>query len=167
MVADNTLGRYQQPTQVYSQYTLATQGITYTYVYSLGERERAHLVVQLGQFFYIYISFDRMSGYHNVSTCFFFIVTFRHSTGHNTMLTSVAGRQVSQNDRESVVLLKLLNTISVAPSNIQLEMLRAVSANVRPFKFDVHYFDGGRIINGSHRWCFIALISACHLYTYH
>ena len=26
-------------------------------------------------------------------------------------------------DRESVVLLKLLNTISVAPSNIQLDML--------------------------------------------
>ena len=31
--------------------------------------------------------------------------------------------QASQNDRESVVLLKLLNTISVVPSNIQLYML--------------------------------------------
>ena len=61
------------------------------------------------------------------------------------------------------MLLKLLNMISVAPSNIQLDML-AVSANVRPFKFDVHYFDGGGIINGSQHWCFIALISACHLY---
>ena len=31
-------------------------------------------------------SFDRVSGYHNVSTCFFFIVTFRHFTGPMTML---------------------------------------------------------------------------------
>ena len=35
----------------------------------------------------------------------------------------VAGSQASQNDRESAMLLKLLNTISVAPSNIQLDML--------------------------------------------
>ena len=35
---------------------------------------------------------------------------------------------------------------------------------MRLFKFDVHYFDGGGIINSSHRWCFIALILACHLY---
>ena len=35
----------------------------------------------------------------------------------------VAGSQASQNDRESVMLLKLLNTISVAQSNIQLDML--------------------------------------------
>ena len=33
MVADNALGRYQQPPRVYSQYTLATQGITYTYLF--------------------------------------------------------------------------------------------------------------------------------------
>ena len=31
VVADNTLGHYQQPPRVYSQYTLATQGITYTH----------------------------------------------------------------------------------------------------------------------------------------
>ena len=36
---------------------------------------------------------------------------------------TVEGGQALQNDRESVVLLKLLNTISVAPSNIQLDML--------------------------------------------
>ena len=56
--------------------------------------------------------------------------------------------EASRNDREtqSVVLLKLLNTISVAPSNIQ----RAVIANASPFKFDVHYFGGGGIIKGSH-----------------
>ena len=49
--------------------------------------------------------------------------------------------ETSRNDREtqSVVLLKLLNTISVAPSNIQ----RAVITNASPFKFDVHYFGGG------------------------
>ena len=34
-----------------------------------------------------------------------------------------------------------------------------VSANMRPFEFDVHYFDGGEIINGSHHWCFTALIN--------
>ena len=39
----------------------------------------------------------------------------------------------------------LLKLLSVAPSNIQLDML---SNNVRPFRFDVHYFDRGRIING-------------------
>ena len=48
--------------------------------------------------------------------------------------------QASQNDRESIVLLKLLNTISVALSNIQLDI---PSDNVRPIKFDVHYFDRG------------------------
>ena len=32
MVADIALGRYQQPPRVYSQYTLATQGITCTYI---------------------------------------------------------------------------------------------------------------------------------------
>ena len=36
---------------------------------------------------------------------------------------SITGSQASQNDQESVVLLKLLNTISMAPSNIQLDML--------------------------------------------
>ena len=35
----------------------------------------------------------------------------------------VVGSQASQNDQEGIVLLKLLNTISVAPSNIQLDML--------------------------------------------
>ena len=58
------------------------------------------------------------------------------------------------------MLLKLLSMISVAPSNIQLEM-PAVSATVRPFKFDVHYF---MIISGSHRRFFIALILVCQLY---
>ena len=44
----------------------------------------------------------------------------RHiSTFHGTQY-NIGG---AQNDRESVVLLKLLNTISVAPSNIQLDML--------------------------------------------
>ena len=36
--------------------------------------------------------------------------------------------------------LKLLSTISVAQNNIHLDM---PSGNLRPFKFDVHYFDGG------------------------
>ena len=89
----------------------------------------------------------------NVSTCLFFIVTFQHFTGHNTRKRH-GKPQASQNDRESVVLLKLLNMISVLPSNIHLDMLSS-SAKVRPFKFDVHYFDGGETING---WCFITLI---------
>ena len=67
----------------------------------LGEREWAHLVVQLGRFFCIRI----------------YII---YTTDYAMML---AGSQASQNDRESVVLLKLPNTISVAPSNIQLYML--------------------------------------------
>ena len=40
------------------------------------------------------------------------------TAGHNNFII-----RTWQNDRESVVLLKLLNTISVAPSNIELDML--------------------------------------------
>ena len=36
---------------------------------------------------------------------------------------SVAGSQASQNSQENIVLLKLLTTISMALSNIQLDML--------------------------------------------
>ena len=52
----------------------------------------------------IYISFNRVSGYRNVSTCFFFIVTFRHFMGHNDMSGSVTGSQALHNDREGVML---------------------------------------------------------------
>ena len=79
--------------------------------------------MQIRSHIYMYILFDRVSGYRNVFTCFFFIVTFQHFTGHNDMCGSVAGSQASQNDQEGVVLLKLLNMVSVAPSNIQLDML--------------------------------------------
>ena len=58
------------------------------------------------------------------------------------------GSQASQNAGESVLLLKLLNMISMAPSNIQL----AVSANVRQFEFE---FDGGEIFNGR---CLLTLL---------
>ena len=68
-------------------------------------------------------SFDRVSGYRK---CFYVLLFHRHIlTFHWTQIGrgSVAGSQASQNDRESVMLLKLLNTISVAPNNIQLDML--------------------------------------------
>ena len=46
VVADNALGRYQQPPRVYSQYTLATQGITYTCtcIYVLPSTYTVHVV---------------------------------------------------------------------------------------------------------------------------
>ena len=89
----------------------------------LGERERAHLVAQPGRFFYIYNTVCQ-----DTVKCFHMLLFHRHiSTFHGTQYSvdrgSVAGSQASQNDRESIVLLKLLNTISVAPSNIQLDML--------------------------------------------
>ena len=77
-------------------------------------------------FLYNFISFDLVSGYRK---CFYVLLFHRHIStyhGRNTCRVdrgSVAGSQASQNDRESVVLLKLLNTISVAPSNVQLDML--------------------------------------------
>ena len=36
---------------------------------------------------YCVIWFDRVSGYRNVSMCFFFIVTFQHFTGHEYVVT--------------------------------------------------------------------------------
>ena len=69
-----------------------------------------------GPILYIYISFNRVSGYCNVSTYFFFIVTFRHFMGHNTVEGASGFAERSRERRAS-------ETASVAPSNIRLDML--------------------------------------------
>ena len=72
-----------------------------------------------------YCEFDRCQ-----DTVMFLPASF--SSSHSNISRDIhdalelAGSQASQNDRESVVLLKLLNTISVAPSNIQLVMLSSI-----------------------------------------
>ena len=49
---------------------------------------------------YIYGTTDRPTGYRNVSTRFFFNVTSRHFTGHNTALTGQGKPGFSKEERE-------------------------------------------------------------------
>ena len=77
-------------------------------------------------------------------------ITYVHVHGEGAPHHSREARPRRTLERElNVVLLKLL---SMAPSNVQLDML--ISINVRPFEFAVHYFERVEIINCS---CFIAL----------
>ena len=97
------------------------------HIYIIGERERANLVLQLDRgvciiigragasppsvttwtrclyniyiYIYIYIWYDRPDTV-NVSTRFFFTVTCRHFTGHNTALTGQGKPGFSEEERE-------------------------------------------------------------------